>query len=157
MQVHAYTGRKCCIFFFHKGATVVVWCLHVILLRSVCFVAYTHTVPDNDSMSVFGIYCNILSMLIGNSIISYLTGVFTYKPDFKWQSDNADIIAQRAGCKTCRVHNSPVRRLARRNTWAVCWRIWVGLVELREGCCSICVEVSHFWCLLISSWTVLCW
>lgn len=77
-----------------------VWYLHVILLRSVCFVAYTHTVPDNDNMSVFGMYCNILSMLIGNSITSYLTGVFTCKHDFKWQSDNADIIAQRAGCKT---------------------------------------------------------
>lgn len=45
-----------------------VWYLHVILLLSVCYVAYTRTGPDNDSLGVFGMYCNIPSMFIGNSI-----------------------------------------------------------------------------------------
>lgn len=32
-----------------------------------CVSLFIHTVPDNDNMEVFGMYCNIFSMLIGNS------------------------------------------------------------------------------------------
>lgn len=87
-------GGKCFIFFFHKGTTVLVWYLHVVLLLSVHIVVYMHTVPENKDMGVFGMYCTILAKLsrIANSIIvpiaSYLTAVSACKHYFKWLSDS---------------------------------------------------------------------
>jgi len=44
VQIHAYTGGRCFIFFFHKHTTVLVWYLHVVLLFPVSIVVHTHTV-----------------------------------------------------------------------------------------------------------------
>lgn len=41
-----------------------------------CVLLFIQMVPDNDNMEVFGMYCNILSMLIGNAISDPLPNIW---------------------------------------------------------------------------------
>lgn len=185
MQVHAYTGEKCFIFFFHKGTTVIVWYLHVVLLLPV-YIVYTYTVHENENMGVFGMYCNILAKLsrIANSIIVPLPHI--------WQVF-LHVSTILNACQTVLLLVTQLGVYVKHETFiTILWEGWLEDISVqcclawfysaeqcfwaqavtpeqyaeefdwsplssREGCCSISVEVGCSWWVLISSWTVLSW
>lgn len=88
------------------------WCATCMWFCS--FQCVLHTVSDNDNMEVFGMYCNIFSMLIGNSVSDPLPCIWQVFLHVSTVLNGSQTV--QLSLHSWRVHDSPVRRLPRRHT-----------------------------------------